>query len=485
MYRRMQMTLTSSSSKSILLTNLYLSSRTGSELHILELAKAFAAAGWSVTCYTLVFAHPMMGAFSESDTKVVEFGHEEDLENHYTVLYAQHHLVSDYLWTNTDITFDKVIVSSLGPQSEHERLPLLAKDADLFVYVSEETRIANAPDNPETPVFIFPNSVSDDFLKAPKRPIEAFASKPTNIAVVSNHVVPELRALADELDRGRSISYFGMEDQSVEISPSFLQSFDLVITIGRTVIAAFASRTPVYLYDVFGGEGYIAPDSVDRFARYNFSGRPSGIRRTPRELLEDIDSRYANACLYLDALHEYTAQNRSFSGAFNSLLTTIDSLDPNPHHARACSSTIRVKQQYLAEGFARMYAQSLGRAQLYYPDSRGDLSEECSVSIRYHYGTSVELRLDCPEGKFVRFDPDDSPVCCLVSPELTALNSHKRDGRGDVFLTTDPMYSIPDHTSLIKFTCNRVKIQDELACQENPSPKKNSSGLIHRLFLRR
>ena len=68
-----------SSLKSILITNLYLASRTGSELHVLELAKAFASSGWAVTCYTLVEALPLMEEFAESHIKVVELGNERSL----------------------------------------------------------------------------------------------------------------------------------------------------------------------------------------------------------------------------------------------------------------------------------------------------------------------------------------------------------------------------------------------------------------------
>ncbi len=105
---------------SILFTNLFLAARSGSELHVLELAKAFLAKGWDVTCFSLVRAYPLQDLFAQVGIKVIRYGEEDQLADHYSVLYAQHHIVSDYLWGCTSITFDKVIVASLGPLAEHE-----------------------------------------------------------------------------------------------------------------------------------------------------------------------------------------------------------------------------------------------------------------------------------------------------------------------------------------------------------------------------
>lgn len=56
---------------SILFTNLFLAARSGSELHVLELAKAFLAKGWDVTCYTLVLAYPLQDQFIQAGINVI------------------------------------------------------------------------------------------------------------------------------------------------------------------------------------------------------------------------------------------------------------------------------------------------------------------------------------------------------------------------------------------------------------------------------
>ena len=470
--------------KSILFTNLYISARTGSELHILELSKAFSSAGWDVTCFALVIAHPFLEEFANSGVKLVELGHESELSDSYTVLYAQHHLTADFIWTNTDISFDKIVVSSLGPQSEHEKLPLLSNNADLFVYVSEETRRANRPSSSSAPCIIFPNCVSSDFFETNMGTHRRTESLPRRIAVISNHVVPELRQLANHLDCNSSISFYGLEDRSVEVTPAFLQSFDLVITIGRTVVACFATHTPVYIYDVFGGDGYLNPGTLEQSAQFNFSGRPGCKHRTSSELWEDIASHYGEACLNLEALYTYAKRDRSFETVFERLLFEIESITPRAHSSRNFDSIIRVKQHLLAESFALQYGLTLGRAQLFYPGVDGALSEKNSVSFRFAYGAEISIHLDHPSNKFVRFDPDDCPVRCLTRPRLTPLNSFKSDERGDVFLTNDPMYAIPETLTYLEFTCYKIDIQKEVADSDTQTRRPSLSHRIHALPLR-
>ena len=109
-----------SASPSILFTNLLLGGRTGSELHVLELAQSFSTVGWDVTCYALVVAYPLQLEFNKAGVKLVEYGNEDQLEQKYDVLFTQHHVVSDYLLSNHDIAFRYLIASVLGANIPHD-----------------------------------------------------------------------------------------------------------------------------------------------------------------------------------------------------------------------------------------------------------------------------------------------------------------------------------------------------------------------------
>lgn len=173
--------------KSILFTNLSFASRTGSELHVLELAQKYRERGWEVTCYTVLAGYPLLSEANEIGMKVVALGEEDSLARHYDVLFAQHHIVSDYLWSNFGIFFDKVIVSLLGFVSEQEKIPDLASCANLVVFVSEEARSAFRSETEELslPTLVFPNYASRDFFTPNNHVFPK--ETPKAIAVISNH----------------------------------------------------------------------------------------------------------------------------------------------------------------------------------------------------------------------------------------------------------------------------------------------------------
>ena len=86
----------------------------------------------------------------------------------------------------------------------------------------------------------------------------------------------------------------------------FLQQYDLVITIGRTVPRCLAMGVPVYVYDYLGGPGYLTESNFNLAERNNFSGR-GFQKKTSDELFEEIRGGYDPAGEWLLAL----AENRS------------------------------------------------------------------------------------------------------------------------------------------------------------------------------
>lgn len=350
---------------SVLFTNLFLAARSGSELHVLELAKAFLAKGWDVTCYTLVFAYPLQDLFAQAGIKVIRFGEEELLADHYSVLYAQHHIVSDYLWNCTPVIFDKAVVSSLGPKAEHEKLPSFSKLASLQVFVSYETYECNHIKNPKIPSFIFPNSA--DKLWFDTAPNERLPKAPKRIAIISNHIAQELldfKAISDEVC---CVDCYGYEGRSVEITPSLITSYDLVISIGRTVPLCFAARIPVYCYDIHGGPGYINPDTIECDSFFNFSGRSNPRKRSASELFNDIVSNYENAASHLDAMRQFAYEHFNFTSNFEKLYRTIIAAKPMPTRtdSTCCAELTKINRRNQCEAFIDSYSKALGTAQLF------------------------------------------------------------------------------------------------------------------------
>ncbi|WP_417061973.1 hypothetical protein [Enorma massiliensis] len=463
---------------SILFTNLTLAARSGSELHIFELAKAFIDRGWDVTCYTLVHAYPMQEHFAQLDIQVVIFGEEEKLASHYSVLYAQHHIVSDYIWDCTSISFDAIVVSSLGPFSEHEKLPSFSQRAGLQVFVSGETKQKNLLSDSAAPSFVFPNSV--DFSQINAQQHRVLPKSPKRIAIISNHVAPELIELKNLVSPDCQIDYLGIEHQSVEISPDLLTSYDLVVSIGRTVPLCFATKTPLYCYDIHGGPGYISIDTIDADFYFNFSGRSNPNRKNASQLYSDIFEGYEKAVNDIEQLQQYAIEKLNFSNNFELLygkIVSTASLTP-AQCKRKCSDLTTINRTSQCTAFINNYSSMLGLAQLFFSHDGAIVSEDNSILLKYCYRTTIDvtnlINKSKDRGKCVRFDPDARPVFCKIngSSDVVAINSEKKGHGFDLFLTEDPIY-----TGLIdklSFTCRSLSEHDY--CREYHRLKANNEA---------
>lgn len=430
---------------SILFTNLFLAARSGSELHVLELAKAFLAKGWDVTCYTLVLAYPLQDQFIQAGINVIRFGEEKLLENHYTVLYAQHHIVSDYIWDCTTVTFDKIVVASLGPQAEHEKLPSFSQNADLQVFTSYETLEHNHLNSPEIPTHVFPNSVERSWFNC--APLRSLPKTPRHIAIITNHVAQELKDLKVTAKNILCVDCYGYESCSVEVTPDLITSYDLVISIGRTVPLCFATRIPLYCYDIHGGPGYIDPNAIDCDSYFNFSGRSNPCKRNADELLNDIVTDYESAVHNLDALHQYASKHLDFANNFEKLYSAITSNQSRAHLGeRKCTELTKINRRNQCEAFIDGYSKMLGTAQLFFSTHGAPASEANSTSFRYCYHTEIDasdlIRRHERDGACIRFDPDIHPVVCTAKGDsnISPLNRERPSHKGDIFLTNDPIY---------------------------------------------
>ena len=233
------------SKPSILITNLSLCARTGSELHVLELARQFKASGWDVTCFTLVYAYPLKREFETSGIEVVEFGSEELLRDHYDVFFAQHHVVSEHIWNIGRISFGTVLISILGVVDQQEGLPRFWNSADGFVFVSEETRSKVCDSYAiDVPTLVFPNYAPKQFFSSMER---VLPESPHRIAVFSNHPPEEILSLSScHVSGDPTIDIFGTQTISVELTPQLLEQYDVVVSIGRTAQCCLALGIPFF-----------------------------------------------------------------------------------------------------------------------------------------------------------------------------------------------------------------------------------------------
>lgn len=190
---------------------------------------------------------------------------------------------------------------------EHPYIPLLEETlATAEVFVSEESRDALAKDydfeaNRGIAQWIVPNPAPTVYAQISK--VGLHSDSPKHIAIISNHVPQELID-ASALLKASDIQVDIIGEQGVvrEVTPDLISQYDCVFTIGKTVQYCMMSSTPVYVYDRFGGFGYLDAENFEKCAYANFSGR-GGITKSSEEIASEIIEGYPQACAYSDAMH--------------------------------------------------------------------------------------------------------------------------------------------------------------------------------------
>lgn len=210
---------------------------------------------------------------------------------------------------------------------EHPYIPLLEETiASAEVFVSREAQDAlnkdyHAQANQGIPQMIMPNPAPSVFLQGNKR--GKHRSHPMRLAIVSNHVPEELLAARQILEgAGTTVDIIGEQGIVVEVTPELLGDYDAVITIGKTVQYCMMSSTPVYVYDRFGGYGYLSATNFEDCAYANFSGR-GGARKDATTIAEEILVDYEEACKYSDSMHGVWTSRYGMEQVLTRLLSEV------------------------------------------------------------------------------------------------------------------------------------------------------------------
>ena len=226
--------------------------------------------------------------------------------------------------------------------------------------------------------YVFKNSVSDNFFSLPKR--NNYTLK--NIAIISNHVPEELYALKEQLNE-YNVQIIGAGNTPALVTPTILSNYDLIITIGRTVQQCFAANIPVYVYDHFGGPGYITKENIQKAQDFNFSGRGFD-KKQAQEIFQDIINNYDINVSNLSYLNEYAQENFSLTKTFNSMLQIATNHTSNEFKSLKPYNepeSIRIQTYSEMMPFTPyIHADYLNESQFYYTDETNELNENNSYS---------------------------------------------------------------------------------------------------------
>ena len=73
-------------------------------------------------------------------------------------------------------------------------------------------------------------------LKSPPRPSPAHTHTPLQkIAVISNHIPPEILEAVKILQKKYTVDIFGLQKQPIWITPEIINQYDLIVSIGKSI----------------------------------------------------------------------------------------------------------------------------------------------------------------------------------------------------------------------------------------------------------
>jgi hypothetical protein len=285
--------------------------RAGSELFTAELAQSIHARGHEVAVFTFfkgmvaeLIEAQGIPVFDPDDARAISrFVPDIVQTNHLPCAHFLRSMISDAIRVH----------AMLGVIPHLEAPPLDEGAFSLGLAVSEEVanRINQTSFGKNVDVAVFRNWFDDKAVMAARIP----SHKVLRVAVISNHLSRELMDALDVLEAAGvvEVEYFGLQRQSVVVDGSLMTQYDLIITIGRSVLLAAACGLPCIMADIHGSDGLLTVDNLDLVRTVNFSGRLEKHPITKTHLLEEIDklTSYDREQLRSRVTIEYSLNSRA------------------------------------------------------------------------------------------------------------------------------------------------------------------------------
>jgi len=226
--------------------------------------------------------------FSRIGVKVISFetvNWVDNLLNEYDLLLGLHWPVYGAALYLSPLKFRFTILLSLSHFVPVESLSVGVECADLILFgtaFNAETQLATMLADKQ---FDFlPNSLPEEwFLRVSSLPHKQ------RLAIVSNHPPPELLEAQILLsDAGLDVRHIGISANAELVDSDLTDSFTAFVTIGLTVQKAMSRGRGVFLYDHFGGVGWLSPHDAASLDQDNFSCRGKGTHWSAEKIACDI-----------------------------------------------------------------------------------------------------------------------------------------------------------------------------------------------------
>ncbi|WP_144719887.1 glycosyltransferase [Agrococcus jejuensis] len=304
----------------------HLRSYAGSEMVALELAEHLLSRGWRVDVYTNELGSPMVdeltGLPHDGRLRLVEASPAERFDESYDLVWSQHGVLPPTFVERLEEGVPSPIVWHHLSTFMDVEMPILA-DVESRVTALSTGFCAKALDTLEgfgldrARTALYDNPAPDAFADHVREASQAGLSR---VLVVSNHPPEEVRAAVEQLEaRGIEVGRLGVHDRPVRVTPDVLAPYDAIVTIGKTVQFALSMGIPAYVYDHFGGVGWLDDEVLEAEADWAFSGRTTGRRI-------DADALVAELVDGFDAARAFAEQHRTRHAERWRLSTRVDAL---------------------------------------------------------------------------------------------------------------------------------------------------------------
>lgn len=308
--------------KRVLLTNAYISGYSGSELDTVEIAHYFLNNGYLVDIFTLKVGKTLVEEIS-SDIRILTMDNINDLHSEYEILWAHHYPLLDYLLFTSSVKFKYIHYVCLSSLEALEQIPIYYKKMNMVSVMSYNTREKLIKENPiyeKDRINIFPNYALKEYFTSSVKNYKRLKK----VAIVSNHVPIEVLDMKSLLEKDKVVvDIYGINYLYVKVDKDVLKKYDLVISIGKTCFYSVALGIPTYVYDRFGGLGYVNLKNIDFIFKGNFVCSTSAVKKSGYELYQDIIHGYSFSKLELQKLKQFGMDNFCFEINMDLLLKKL------------------------------------------------------------------------------------------------------------------------------------------------------------------
>jgi hypothetical protein len=179
---------------------------------------------------------------------------------------------------------------------------------------------------------VFPNPAPLTFWADRKTAVDDSLKSAT---LVSNHPPEEiLEVLAILERRGVAVQRIGRGGEARRVTTDLLAGTQMVIAIGKTVQYALARGMPAYVYDRFGGPGYLSEANFASAAHFNFSGRCCNRKIEAAAIAAEIIDRFQEAARFVRSLGDNTLSPFRLEPHIDRLLAMVPLAKENVVRAR-------------------------------------------------------------------------------------------------------------------------------------------------------